>query len=110
MPALRESTTAVLVRAETIAEGHTTEPYEAAWANQAVVFVHSLDDGDGGTLAVQISPDGMNWVDDGTEIALPGKDKVAFGRISHFGNWLRFAARLPDGSQRRLTVTLQLKG
>jgi hypothetical protein len=110
MPTLRESATAVLLRGEWLRDGATTEPYEAGWASEAVVFVHCLDDRVYGVLRAQLSPDGMNWEDEGAEIALPGKGRVAFLRLSHFGNWLRFVARLPDGGERRVTLTLHLKG
>ncbi|MCP4380340.1 MAG: hypothetical protein GY798_02780 [Hyphomicrobiales bacterium] len=47
---------------------------------------------------------------DATEITIPAAGKVAFGRVGHFGNWLRLEARLSKGAERRLTVTLQMKG
>lgn len=110
MPKLRESTTAVLVRGERIADGYATEPYEAGWAGEAVVFVLGMDDAAGGHLHLQISPDGMNWVDEGLVVEFPAARAVGFGRVAHFGNWLRFQARLPGGTERRITLTLHLKG
>jgi len=110
MPKLRESTTAVLVRGERVADGYATEPYEAGWASEALVFALGMDDAAGGSLHLQISPDGMNWVDEGLAVELPAARSVSFGRIAHFGNWLRFQARLPDGAERRITLTLHLKG
>ncbi len=110
MPVLKESATAVLLRGEQVRDGFVTEPYEAGWASEAVAFVLVLDDGAEGVVKVQLSPDGMNWVDEGAEMAIPGKGQAAFLRLTHFGNWLRFEARLPDGGERRVTLTLQLKG
>jgi hypothetical protein len=110
MPKLRESTTAVLVRGERVAGGYASEPYEAGWASEAVVFVLGMDDSAGGDLHLQISPDGMNWIDEGPAIELPAARGVGFGRIAHFGNWLRFELRLPEGAERRITLTLHLKG
>jgi hypothetical protein len=110
MPVLKESATAVLLRGDRVTDGFATEPYETGWASEAVVFVLGLDDGAGGNLSAQLSPDGMNWVDEGAEMVLPAKGQTAFLRLGHFGNWLRFEARLPEGGERRLTLTLQLKG
>lgn len=110
MPTLRESTTAVLVRGERVGEGYATEPYEAGWAREAVVFLLGMDETDGGELAVQISPDGFHWVDEGLVIEMPARGGVSFGRVAHFGNWLRLEARMPGGGERRLMVTVHFKG
>ena len=110
MPNLRETTTAVIIRAERIRNAYTTEPYEAGWAGEAIVFLIGVDDGAKGTVRIQISPDGMNWVDEGTELDIPAKGDVSFCKLTHFGNWLRLESELPDGGESRLTATLQLKG
>ena len=110
MPKLRESNTAVLVRGERVADGYATEPYEAGWAQEAIVFALGMDEASGGTLSVQISPDGFHWVDDGATVDLPAAGGVAFTKLSHFGNWLRFAASVPGGGERRLMVTVHFKG
>lgn len=109
MPHLRESTTAVLWRADTISDGMATEPYEAGWAGEAVVFVTGVDGEGGGTLSVEISPDGMHWVDEGTNFAVPAAGTVTFARVSHFGNWLRFRANTTKNAGPRLNLTLCLK-
>lgn len=113
MPALRESTTSVIARGETWAGAFATEPYEAAWAAEAVVFLRLLrSEGPvaGATAAVQISPDGMHWVDEGTRVALPDDvGPVTFAKLAHFGNWLRLAGRLPPGATCQVVATLTLK-
>jgi hypothetical protein len=59
---------------------------------------------------VEISPDGLHWVPEGTEIPLPRKKNgVTFARIAHFGTWLRLAAKLPEASSNTVLVTLHLK-
>ena len=70
MPVVRESTTAVVVRGERITQGFASEPYEAGWASEAIVFLTGMDSAGGGTVSVQISPDGMHWIDEGTTITL----------------------------------------
>lgn len=110
MPQVRESTTAVVARGDRFGTGDATEPYEAGWAAEAVVFLLGMDPGEGGTASVQISPDGINWTDEGTHIPMPGDGRVAFGRVGHFGNWLRIVCDVPDGATRRLHVTFHFKG
>lgn len=109
---LRESVTAVVARNETWTGEAATEPYEAGWASEAVIFVRALkpSEGDGVEAEVQISPDGMHWAAEGTRLALPrAAGEVGFARVRHFGNWLRLSARLPDGASSTVLVTLHLK-
>jgi hypothetical protein len=110
MPQVRESTTAVVARGERFGAGDATEPYEAGWAAEAVVFLLGMDSGEDGHAAVQVSPDGINWVDEGTTVPMPGDGAVTFGRLGHFGNWIRIVADLPEGATRRLHVTFHFKG
>lgn len=110
MPAVRESTSAVVVRGEQLVDGFVSEPYEAGWASEAIVFVVGMDANTGGSIAVQISPDGILWVDEGLTITMPGRQEVAFGRLAHFGNWIRIRVNAPNGTERRMMVTLHLKG
>ena len=37
------------------------------------------------------------------------EEEVAFGKVAHFGNWLRLNGRLPDGASMRAIVALNLK-
>jgi hypothetical protein len=109
---LRESQSAVVARNEEWAGPVATEPYEAGWATEAVVFVRALADatGEPGPARVEISPDGIRWVGEGTTFPLPKRaDEVTFARVGHFGSWLRVAAELPDGAALRVLVTWHLK-
>lgn len=109
---MRTSTSAIVARNETWRGKAATEPYEAGWASEAIIFVRSLKDpvGERGRARVEISPDGMNWVFEGTEIDLPAeKDGVAFARVAHFGTWLRLSAQLPGGSSNTVLVTIHVK-
>jgi hypothetical protein len=109
---IRESQTAIVARNERWSGRAATEPYEAGWATEAVLFVRALGDatGEAGTAQVEISPDGMRWVAEGTTFPLPTKaDEVTFARIGHFGNWIRLAADLPPGAEVTVLVTYHLK-
>lgn len=49
-----------------------------------------------GRAWIEISPDGMHWVPEGSAFALPtAKDGIGHARVSNFGCWLRLAAELP---------------
>ena len=110
---MRMSTTAIVARNSSWSGLAHSEPYEAGWAESAVVFVRALADGVGqpGEAFVEISPDGMHWAREGTAFALPTRrDDVRFARVSHFGNWLRLAGEFPEDSALNVLVTLHLKG
>lgn len=110
---LRENITAILARNETWKGHAATEPFEAGWAIEAVVFVRALKPPVGAqpTARIEISPDGMHWVDEGTRLALPARqDEVCFARLRGFGNWLRVAADFPDSAEACVLVTLHIKG
>ena len=110
---IRESQTAVVARNERWTGAAATEPYEAGWAKEAVIFVRALADATGtaASARVEISPDGMRWAPEGTTFALPTRrDEVTFARVSHFGNWIRIAADLPEGATVKVLVTYHLKG
>jgi hypothetical protein len=109
---LRESQTAVVARNETWQGVVATEPYEAGWALEALLFVRALEDATGnpGEARVEISPDGMHWLPEGTTLRLPARrDETTVARVKHFGNWLRIAAELPAGASVKVLVTMHLK-
>lgn len=110
---MRQSHTAVLARNETWAGEVTTEPYEVAWASEAIVFLRVLEPvelPEGVGVRVQISPDGMRWCDEGSTVALDGDPDVpTFVRLSHFGGWLRLAGSFAEGVEVRVVAYLALK-
>lgn len=109
---LPENLTAVVARNESWTGASATEPYEAGWAKEAIVFVRALKEPKGPLpkARIEISADGMHWCPEGSEFALPkAKDAVTFQRVSHFGNFLRVAATLPESSEVTVLVTLHLK-
>ncbi|MGX1791063.1 hypothetical protein ACWIGM_30245 [Bosea sp. NPDC055332] len=109
---LPENLTAVVARNETWTGEAATEPYEAGWAKEAIVFVRALKEPKGQLpkARIEISADGMHWCREGSEFDLPAaKDAVTFQRLAHFGNFLRVGATLPDGAEITVLVTLHLK-
>ena len=86
-----------------------THPYECGWADEAIFFVELHDPAPGTQveLAVQLSPDGIRWVDEGTVL---GTTSTTFARVSHFGGFLRLAGtiRQADGAASSATVSVRL--
>ena len=110
---LAESYTAVIARGEDWSDGSTTEPYEASWAREAIIIVRTLETGTlkpGAKAHVQISLDGMRWVDEGTSLDIPTEvDGISMARIGHFGHYLRLKAEMPDDMTGFMLATLSLK-
>jgi len=81
-------------------------------ASEALFFVRLLE-GDvpaGASARVQISPDGIRWCDEGTELQLPASpDELTFARVREFGGWLRLSGTLPPGTRLTTIVYAVLK-
>lgn len=113
MPVLRECQTAVVSRNDRWVGVAETEPYEAGWAAELIVFIRVLEsEGSltGAAAAVQISPDGIHWIDEGARLTLSDAiGQVAFVRLSHFGQYVRLRAELEYGSACKVIVTINAK-
>lgn len=109
---MRHSHTAVIERNVWWSGAFSTEPYEAAWASEAIFFVRARE-GRGSPVGVraraQISPDGVVWCDEGTGLLLPAPPGLAFCRLRHFGGWLRLSGDLGPDSTVNVIVYLVLK-
>lgn len=109
---MRNAYTAVIARGEAWQGAVQTEPYEAAWAAEALFFVRVLEaEGSGRAIArVQISPDGMHWVDEGGELVIEAaQGHLSFVRVAQFGGWLRLAVVVPPSAVITVVATLALK-
>ncbi len=109
---MRQSFTAVIARNVTWQGEFAVEPYETAWASEAIYFVRVLEAANvpaDASARVQISPDGIHWCDEGTTVPLAPQPGVTFARVSHFGGWLRLVGKLADGAQLTVIVYLTLK-
>ncbi len=107
----RQVYTAVVERNVTWEGNFATEPYEVGWASEALIFIRALQSSvRGHTAAVQVSPDGIRWLDEGTRIRLPEPpDGLSMARVTHFGNWLRLAGELRPGQTCTVMVYFVLK-
>ncbi len=114
---MRNAYTAVIARGDWWEGRLQTEPYEAAWAAEALFFVQVMQvrDGTGADPAcalarVQISPDGLHWVDEGARVQIAAQAQaLAFARVREFGGWLRLAVDVPQGCSMQVLATLALK-
>jgi hypothetical protein len=110
---MRQSQSAVIERGVDLVGVHETEPFEVAWAGEARWFIHFLRPVDDAVVEfrVQISPDGLNWID---HEGIPPLSSDASGFVSipvtQFGHWLRLTSTLTAGSQGpMLRIYLELK-
>lgn len=110
---MRQFSTSVVERKVHVAGPYDTQPFEAGWASEAIFFVRveSAADGLEELIAkVQLSADGINWVDEGTTVWLPTRQQTHFVRVRHFGGWLRLhLAGADEKTPAVLTVHLALK-
>lgn len=114
MTNLRNTYTAVISRGDLWSGKVHTEPYEVAWSSEAIFFIYLMPESKkqkGEALAhVQISPDGLHWVNEGSQFVLPNvPDNVSFTKVSNFGGWLRLEVNIPNGSEYKVVATLSIK-
>ena len=107
---MRNFYTVVLERMREVTDSFDTEPYETAWASEAMFFIRVHDIAGKGTelkSRVQVSVDGIEWIDEGTHfptITAPGNH---FIRCTHFGGWLRLRNEI-RGEEASLRTTMHL--
>lgn len=109
---MRDAYTAILVQGENWSDYCESEPYEAPWASEALVFLRLLDGTTtpGGIVArVQISPDGIHWADEGSTVEIPKGAEVTFVKVREFGHYLRLVVDLPKGVDCILHATVSFK-
>jgi hypothetical protein len=111
---MRETYTAVIERAQPVKSSFESEPYETGWADEVTVFVKVREGLPADkTLAarVQISPDGIDWLDMGVQLPPITGQGMSFVTVTGFGNWMRIAGEIDDPqAEVRLSIYLALKG
>ena len=83
--------------------------YECGWAGEAIFFVTAEDATPTDAvidLEVQLSADGIRWLDEGSTLRLTGPS-AGFIRLSHFGGFLRLRGTV-GGAARRCLLTIRL--
>lgn len=105
------SVTSVIERRLPISGKHTTHPYEAGWASEAVFFLQTEKTNATLSVQAQISPDGINWIDIDAPVSIAPDSAIAALRLTVFGGWLRLVI---DGatpaSPATVLIHLALKG
>lgn len=89
-----------------------THPYEAGWASEAISFIRVEDLEGSGVLNahIQISVDGVRWVDEGTFHSPISEKGDYFVKVTHFGNYLRLRSTIEgDNAKFKLTIWWVLK-
>lgn len=91
----------------------SSHPMEAGWAGEAIFFliIEELKGNDARLNAwVEISPDGINWIREGSMFPLIDKPGHYFCKAAHFGNWLRVNGEiLGEDAAIKASVHLHLK-
>lgn len=110
---MRQSQSAVLERGVELTDRHDTEPFEAAWAGEVRWYVQFLRPAEGTTVEfrVQISPDGINWIDhEGVSPVITNATGLMSIPVDRFGHWLRLRATRTSGTVNpMLRIYLELK-
>jgi hypothetical protein len=114
---MRQFYTATLERHTKFSGTFSTEPFETAWASEAIFFVRietlfeleaELNSEPKSVKAkIQISADGIHWLDEGTVFETLHSCGDYFVRIKHFGGWLRLLGNVNGSAE--MTVHLVLK-
>jgi hypothetical protein len=111
---MRHFYTATLERHTTISGNFATEPFETGWASEAIFFVRietltglEMDDVKNVDAKIQISADGIHWIDEGTAFETQHSCGDYFIRCQHFGGWLRLLGNIHGHAE--LTIHLVLK-
>jgi hypothetical protein len=110
---MRRSHTQPLERHRELPAGpFATEPYECAWAGEAMFFVRVQESrgGEGATLRarVQVSADGIHWIDEGTAFAPISATGDWFVRVNHIGGWLRLTGAIEGPADASFNVVIHL--
>ena len=98
---LPENTLAIVARNERWSGWARRSPTSAAGRREAVFFVRRARGGGGGGVhagQVQISPDGMRWVDEGTSVLLPtAAGGMQFAKVGAFRGVAAAGRRVAGG-------------
>jgi len=100
----------VLETKKVFSKPFSTHPMECGWAKEAMFFIRAEEiQGKNPELTakVQLSMDGVDWIDEGRSIRPIESIGIYFCRVTHFGGWLRLQCNI-KGSEAHFKVTIQL--
>jgi len=101
----------VLERRVPISGTHSTFPFEAGWASEAVLFVQTEGPHPALRLQPEFSPDGVNWIDLEAASEMAADMPIAALRLQNFGGWLRLTITgATVAAPATILVHLALKG
>ena len=110
---LRHSYTATVERNVLWQGGFASEPYEAAWASEAIFFLRALEVVAENSAAAPASKSpptaSIGPTRAHASTCQPEKDQVTFCKVAHFGGFLRLAGTLAPGKSIKVLVSLALK-
>jgi hypothetical protein len=107
---MKQFHTVVLERMAFFTTDFSTEPYECGWASEALFFIR-FHDVIGTEVSqesiVQVSVDGINWIDEGTYFPILTDTGDFFVKVKHFGGWLRLKNCI-NGKESSIKQTIHL--
>ena len=105
------SATTLVERRPVVTGPYGTHPYEAGWAAEALFFLRTEGPHPELTVQPQVSPDGVDWLDQGAPVILPADRGLVQAGMVQFGTWIRLllTGATPENPATVL-VHLALKG
>ena len=107
---MRNFYTVVLERMRRYSQDFDTEPYECGWASEGMFFIRIHELGGKDVVLdsrIQVSVDGIHWIDEGTAFPSINNEGDSFIKVSHFGGWLRLRSEV-GGSNPDIKLTIHL--
>lgn len=103
--------TAVIARRVPISGPFQTLPFEAGWALESIVFVQVEGSHPDLSIRVEVSPDGLIWLQRGDAVLLAANSPMIEIPLVNFGNWIRVNV---DGASEqtgaKLLIHMVMKG
>lgn len=95
---MRQSHTAVVARNAAWDGPFATEPWETAWAAEAIYFVRLLHPAPFPVhmqCIADISPDGIHWAElSRSAFIFDRENPLWYTQLNHFGGWLRLSGQV----------------
>jgi len=109
MSQLRHSQIAPMVLHQELYNGpYESESIEAAWASEAIAFVYVSDIQPDASLnlRVQVSGNGIQWINFGPQFDIITQNGGYFLQLKHFGTFLRLAGEVKGAKTDKAVLVL----